>query len=471
MSRRRNRASQQAYGYRGRVTLVSPAGEKVTLQLPGRERLADWERELRSVPRDCVWSPVYISEHVLRQQRRFYRLLTAGWKVVNNHQPIDEVAPVKAVQPEQFSSEPEQKESEGVEEVAEATEMMSSEDVHGGNEATKDIASSPNAADNGQYPDNEGAEDGQEGDQGEGEGDVSLQPSSRGSQDGGKNGSGESQKGQGDGNETGNIKNASQSRNDSGTDIRYASRGSRSPRRKAERARERQVAQRKSQAQPALTQMGSTGIFCLTPVWTSPAMRQSAAKSARLLAELVGRSSQKTIQGTEVNAFDLLVALETGDNPLPALERPRLRPRLRVLITPDCSGSTQDWSGLGQAWALEIANLPDDVDVTFAYNMNGQFMNADGRMVLDSAVDTMLRDADIVIYLGDGDGYKLCHDYAAKGATVVALDCYCASVASARLKEVNRRGSGCVYWVDKVSVHEPSTWHDALKLVLEHQLT
>jgi AAA ATPase containing von Willebrand factor type A (vWA) domain len=64
---------------------------------------------------------------------------------------------------------PIQKESEEVEEVAEAT-SKASEDVHGGDEATKDIEDSPNAADNGQNPDNEGADSDEGGDEGEGEG-------------------------------------------------------------------------------------------------------------------------------------------------------------------------------------------------------------------------------------------------------------------------------------------------------------
>ena len=58
------------------------------------------------------------------------------------------------------AEEPIQKESEGVEEVAEAT-SKTSEDVHGGDEATKDIEDSPNAANDGQNSDNHGAESGE----------------------------------------------------------------------------------------------------------------------------------------------------------------------------------------------------------------------------------------------------------------------------------------------------------------------
>jgi uncharacterized protein with von Willebrand factor type A (vWA) domain len=62
----------------------------------------------------------------------------------------------------------EQKEKENIEEVVEAT-FLSSESVHGGEEATKDIKGSPNPADNGENKDNKGAEAGQAGSEGGGE--------------------------------------------------------------------------------------------------------------------------------------------------------------------------------------------------------------------------------------------------------------------------------------------------------------
>ncbi len=66
------------------------------------------------------------------------------------------------------ADKPIQKKSEGVEEVAEATSKLS-EDVHGGDEATKDIKDSPNAADDGENPDNHGAESGEGGQDGQGD--------------------------------------------------------------------------------------------------------------------------------------------------------------------------------------------------------------------------------------------------------------------------------------------------------------
>jgi hypothetical protein len=190
-------------------------------------------------------------------------------------------------------------------------------------------------------------------------------------------------------------------------------------------------------------------------------MQRSAARSAQLLSELVGRSVQKTVQGVTVDVERLLVALEVEDSPLPPLETPRERPRLRVLISPDSSGSTQNWSGLGKAWALEISKLPD-VDVVYTDNFNGEFTEG-------LQAEKHLTEVDVMVYLGDSDGRDLCHRYAESGATVVALDCYSAWVANPRLAETSRkRGGGVLYWVDRCSAKEPDTWYKALKLVLGH---
>ena len=76
----------------------------------------------------------------------------------------EQEAPAKP-KPEPDPVKPVQKDPEGVQEVAEAT-SQTSEDVHGGDEATKDIEDSPNAADNGENADNQGASSGEDGEDG-----------------------------------------------------------------------------------------------------------------------------------------------------------------------------------------------------------------------------------------------------------------------------------------------------------------
>ncbi len=85
-----------------------------------------------------------------------------------NAQPSDSNEEESESAEKEGAENPVQKESEGVEEVVEATDKTS-EDVHGGDESTKDIEDSPNAADDGQNPENQGAESGEGGEDGEGD--------------------------------------------------------------------------------------------------------------------------------------------------------------------------------------------------------------------------------------------------------------------------------------------------------------
>lgn len=248
---------------------------------------------------------------------------------------------------------------------------------------------------------------------------------------------------------------------DSPNRAKRGNRGGRSGTRQERGIRKAQQSQPKTSLAP-VTQKGGGAVFSAQRLSVHPQMQTSAEKSAELLGELVGRSAQKTPSGVVVDAFKLLTALEIGDNPLPPLETRAQKPRLRVLVTPDCSGSTQNWNGLGRAWALFLAKLPD-VDVVYHENMNGQFWHG---MSPHPEAEKLLSEADVVVYLGDSDGESLCRSYAEKGATVLALDCHCASVAKPRLRYVSQKGSGSLYWVDRVSAKQPETWYQALKLVL-----
>lgn len=212
-------------------------------------------------------------------------------------------------------------------------------------------------------------------------------------------------------------------------------------------------------------QKGGGAVYCPQPLKVTKEMRRSAEESAQILAELVGRAAEKVRQGTDVKVMDLLVALETDDNPLPALEAPRERPRARILITPDCSGSCQSWSGVSAAWAMKIAELPD-VEVVHLENSNGG-LYAGGASLTDEEVVELLGSFDLLVYLGDGDGKALAHHYAESGATVIVLDCYAARVAKPRLKKRKEYASGGqLTWVDMVSATEPQTWKVALQFAI-----
>jgi len=209
------------------------------------------------------------------------------------------------------------------------------------------------------------------------------------------------------------------------------------------------------------TRRGGSGVYSSQPLKENENLLKSAERSAELLAELIGRSHLKVRRGISVNSEKLLVALEIGDNPLPPLEHPDERPKLRILVTPDCSGSTQDWSGLGQAWALHLSKIPD-VDVIYITNSNGKFWEV---AEADTETRALVESVDVVLYLGDGDGYELCQRYASYGAVVVALSSYAACVAKPRHR-VQTQGLGVLHWVDRVSANTPDTWAESISLSL-----
>ena len=218
---------------------------------------------------------------------------------------------------------------------------------------------------------------------------------------------------------------------------------------------------------PRMTGNGGS-VYAAQPMEPRPEILRSAEESATLLADLLGRSGLKVRSGISVHAEKLLVALETGDDPVPHLEHPDARPKMRVLVTPDCSGSTQSWNGLGQAWAAHLSVSPD-VDVVYADNHNGEIMigNLNERGDPDAAaVRALLQTVDAIVYLGDGDGTNRCRNFVKEfGVTVVALDSYCASDPKPRMRTESYGGS-TLYWVDRVSAWEPWSWTAALKLCL-----
>ena len=209
-------------------------------------------------------------------------------------------------------------------------------------------------------------------------------------------------------------------------------------------------------------QHGKTGVFSPQPLKVSAKSLMSAQKSAELLAELAGRSSHKIQGGTDIDIEELLMALETGDDPIPALERPAEIRKIKVVVTPDCSGSTQGWSGIARAWALLLSEEPN-VDVFYAENSNGYFWSSKGDN--NSEMWKLLPGVDLMIYLGDTDGVGLCEDAAKIGLTVVALDSACCNYGEPRIKHKNM-GAGTLSWVDRVSAKDSGSWYKALQLVL-----
>lgn len=362
-------------GYRGLVTLVSPQGERLSLPVPGR--LVVWSNERGQydtrAPKNRV-QPIAVrgDADASRQDTRFRRLLSQGWRVAGPCRVVNEDADTEV-------GEEQKKDTDVV-----IGTTKTGEASHGGDHASGEVKDSPN----------------------------------------------------------------------------YAKRGCRGGRGAKDKA-ERRLEEAKANEQPCLHKCTGgrsrrASLFTPDPIKVSAGMEASAKRSAELLAELVGRSQLKVRQGVQVNAFDLLVALEIGDNPIPALEAPRERPRMRVLVSPDRSGSCRGWCALGMAWASHLSDLPD-TDIFYVENGNGQFLKN---------VSALLPKIDVVIYLGDDDGWEMCEKYARGGLMVIALDCYAARVAKPRLAKRPEGVGGNFFWVERCSSKKPETWYQALRLAL-----
>lgn len=368
-------------GYRGKVILRSPSGEHTELHLFGRHmkyglRSASSRPKGQSRVAPNVWGDGNPGRSAERANRRFYRLLSAGWKVVKQYD----------FEPDADDSEAGEEEKKDASLVVGTTQTGSAS--HGGKHASAEVEDSPNAAKRGK-----------------------RERKCRGGQ---KN-------------------------------------------RRKKKGSQRRVRIRVQHANGG----SNAAVYAPQPLQVTPKLLASAEQSAELLAELVGRSPLKVERGIRVNTEKLLIALETGDDPVPTLEERDERPKLKILVTPDCSGSTQSWNGLGQAWALHLSRLPD-VDVIYFTNFNGEFWNQEA----DAESRRLIESVDVVLYLGDGDGQELCQQYASHGAIVVGLDSFCANVARPRLKS-KTIGQGVIHWVDRVSANEPDTWARSIELCLK----
>jgi hypothetical protein len=411
---------QREVGYQGKVTLVSPRGDQqIIMKIPGRRRKkTDWDRNVSTVNGSglITCSSYYggVSEDDLARDRRFRRLLSRGWRVtICGRLPRVSKPDVKLKKGLPFGDEF----GDDQEKAGDTTEQKQGRDAGTSpNAKTEQKVKGEKESTQGKKPQQKQAEKGQ------------LQQ--RGNRGGRKKTKGK----QGDG-----------------------------QKRRGRSAKLLLTVQKCNQTGGA--------VRAPQPLQVTRELLKSAEASAELLAELVGRSALKVQYSVTVNAEALLTALEIGDNPLPPLESPDERPKVRILVSPDCSGSTQSWNGLGQAWALHLSSFPD-VDVSYVDNFNGEFDlwtrvgDAYVQSQTTEQVKELLGKMDIILYLGDGDGRKLCSDYARGGVTVLAFDTYCANAEKPRLKIEELGHGGHLYWVDRVSVKAPETWAQAIRLCL-----
>ena len=212
------------------------------------------------------------------------------------------------------------------------------------------------------------------------------------------------------------------------------------------------------------------GIYSYSEIVYNAQVYQASKKAAEVLSEFIGKSQVMLEYGIRSDIPQLLIRLESGDNPIPALEIPQQRPKMKIMISPDCSPSTHDWNGLACAWAIRLAKNPD-LDILFCVNSNGEPVKISSERYL-----TLMRSSDIIIYLGDADGMSHNKEWARDyGQHVIALSSVQISIGvipPIKVKEgkvhlvVQRYGRGILRYATGVSSKDPRTWVKALTLCL-----
>lgn len=212
------------------------------------------------------------------------------------------------------------------------------------------------------------------------------------------------------------------------------------------------------------------GIYSYSEITFNSKVYSAARKSAELLSNFVGKSQAMIEYGVKPDIPDFLIRLKGGDNPLPSLERPNERPKMKVMITPDCSPSTQPWNGLACAWAIMLAKNPD-LDVLYCVNSNGDPVKVSSEKYL-----TLMRSSDIIIYLGDSDAMSHNKEWARDfGLHVICLSSVHTSIGVVpqwKIKQnkvhliVQKYGRGVLRYATGVSDKDPRTWARALNLCL-----
>jgi len=208
------------------------------------------------------------------------------------------------------------------------------------------------------------------------------------------------------------------------------------------------------------------------PFRLAPEVRSSCEGTVEILAEVIGKASQKLPKGTNVDLEGLLLAFETGEDPLPYLERPRVQRKSRVLVTPDCSRSCANWSGTARAWAKLLAEHPDvEVEYTEVFDQTFRWDAKPGGppRTVSAKTQEFLADFDVLIYLGDhaGEYFRM---YAELGLTVICLEANAVAYMAngkPRIRTDEFVGEGRHFRVDRVAANDPATWQLALLEVSE----
>jgi len=222
----------------------------------------------------------------------------------------------------------------------------------------------------------------------------------------------------------------------------------------------RQKAHKKETLQRHSEKSSNSPVYSYQPIQVNKKLKESVKASAKLIKELVGKSIHTCESSYDIDIEGLMVAIEIGEDPTPYLEIPEQKPRMRILVTPDCSGSCQDWSGVAQGWALELQSIPG-IEVFYVENCNGEMLcNKETK-------EDLIKKQDIIIYLGDGDNDQI-RDLSKTGCTIISINNVCSSYSGVQVAQFEKYPKGGVYIeLYKVHASNPDDWTEAIKLAIK----
>jgi len=170
---------------------------------------------------------------------------------------------------------------------------------------------------------------------------------------------------------------------------------------------------------------------CLTPYEMKKPSRENIEKAREAkesFARLVGFSENKITSPPRINVFELTMALELGTDPIAPLEfrhEDKALPKIGIVV--DNSGSCHAFSGAARCMGDAIIEACD-VEVTVGINDIPNFDIRQDYREYQNGVDlfvTYLHTCDVIIYLGDEDGWYGGEGgvpyFASKGIKVIAL--------------------------------------------------
>ena len=148
-----------------------------------------------------------------------------------------------------------------------------------------------------------------------------------------------------------------------------------------------------------------------------------AYECLQALVHIVGSASKQVLRPIRIDSVGMLLALETGNDPTPYIDRRTKGRTVNVAITADISGSCQHNSPYTQSVAMLIADtMGEAVQVYYAPNFNGRLLSecVNGYCNVLPYPDN----TDVVIYFGDEDGLEIAEIEAEKGTIFIVLSCH-----------------------------------------------